>query len=206
MNLMWRLFLGFILLSSMLSCTIEERIVIGAILPLTGDAAAYGSSAQRGIDLAVKEINQRDFLYGTLVVVYDDSSCDPLKAERAAQNMIAAPGVKIIVGDLCSASTAAVARVVDQNNVVLITPARADGVFSITPADVDAADLSRGTPVFRELYKRVYNEEPDVFAAQSYDAVKAAAEALKTEKTEAGIRTVLLNVTFDGASGRIDFS
>jgi|SRR3989344_3262952 len=206
MNVMWRLFLGFLLLSSMLSCTIEERIVIGAILPLTGDAAAYGMSAQRGIDLAVKEINQRDILYGTLVVVYDDSSCNSLKSERAAQNMITAHGMKIVIGDLCSASTVAVARIAEQNNVVLITPARLDGVFSITPADIDAADLSRGNAVFIELYKRVYDEEPDVFAAQSYDAVKIVAEALKTERTEIRIRNLLSNLTYDGVSGTIKFS
>src|SRR3989344_9473822 len=115
---MWRLIVGFLLLSSVLSCTIEERVVIGAILPLTGDAAPYGLSAQRGIELAVKEVNQRDILRENLAVVYEDSSCDSLKAERAAQNMITAHGMKIVIGDLCSSSTAAVARIADQNNVV----------------------------------------------------------------------------------------
>ena len=37
----------------------EGEIKIGAILPLTGDAAKYGQSAQKGMELAVNEINDR---------------------------------------------------------------------------------------------------------------------------------------------------
>lgn len=202
---MWRIFLISIILLSLLNCSAEERIVIGAVLPLTGEAAEYGLSAQRGIDLAVKEVNQRAFLNGKLVVVYADSRCDSFIATREAQNLIAANGLRIVIGDLCTESTSALADVARQNTAVVITPAHHGEVFSITPSGIDARDLSRGTPVFQELYRRVYGEDPDVFAAQSYDAVKAAAEALKDHRTARDIRTFLQNYTVDGMSGRINF-
>lgn len=41
----------------------EKEIKIGAILPLTGDAAQWGIPPHKGAELAVQEINQSKFWF-----------------------------------------------------------------------------------------------------------------------------------------------
>ena len=56
----------------------HEEIKIGAILPLTGDAAIYGKDAKEGIDLAEEEINKSGGILGKRIVVsYEDSQALP---------------------------------------------------------------------------------------------------------------------------------
>jgi len=46
---------------------------IGATLPLTGDAATWGNNTKEGIELALKEINDKGGVKGRkLVVVYEE--------------------------------------------------------------------------------------------------------------------------------------
>jgi len=44
-----------------------ERIVLGALLPLTGDVARYSKAAERGIDLAVSEGNRGGGVRGRML-------------------------------------------------------------------------------------------------------------------------------------------
>jgi branched-chain amino acid transport system substrate-binding protein len=50
-----------------------ETITIGAILPLTGTAASYGISAQKGIELAREEASHQNVKNLTFQVYYEDS-------------------------------------------------------------------------------------------------------------------------------------
>jgi branched-chain amino acid transport system substrate-binding protein len=48
-------------------------IEIGAILPLSGDVAVYGKNTQKGIDLAVEEINKAGGINGNKIqIIYED--------------------------------------------------------------------------------------------------------------------------------------
>jgi hypothetical protein len=60
---------------------------LGALLPLSGELAAYGAQARLGIDLAVAEINTAGGLAGAPVrVVYEDDRSDARTAvERAVR-------------------------------------------------------------------------------------------------------------------------
>jgi branched-chain amino acid transport system substrate-binding protein len=61
---------------------------------------------------------------------------------------------------------------------------------------------------FNEAYRAKFNEESHGFAAQSYDAVYAAVEAMKAAGKVTGgaaIRDALSKVSFDGVIGRISF-
>src|SRR3989344_7616624 len=114
---------GVVLIALLLiSCSQEQPfIVIGALLPLTGDHADDGIAAQQGIELAVKEINQRGILESPLRVVVKDTACDPVKAVAAVQELVLAQGVRSIIGDMCADSTRAAAEVAEQNRVVLFS-------------------------------------------------------------------------------------
>ena len=118
-------------------------IKIGAMAPLTGDAAPYGLGIQKGIDLAVQEVNQRGELPGQIKVVYEDSMCDPAESATSIQKLINVDGVQAIVGEVCSSATLAAAPIAEANKVVLISSASTnpdisdsgDYIFRTVPSD-----------------------------------------------------------------------
>lgn len=122
----------------------RESIEIGAILPLTGDAAQYGKACQRGIDLAIEQLNAEGGVNGReLRVIYEDSQAVPTAAVSAVNKLIAVDGVKLVVGDMFSSTTLAIAPIAQKKGVVLISPTASaqavpqtgDHVFSIYPSD-----------------------------------------------------------------------
>jgi branched-chain amino acid transport system substrate-binding protein len=112
-----------------------EVIKIGAILPLTGDAAEYGKNGQMGIDLAVEEINDEGGINGKLVeIIYEDSKADPKEGVVAFNKLNDIDQVPIIIGPFASSVTLAVAPVAEEKRVVLLSP------VSSAPAITDAGD------------------------------------------------------------------
>src|SRR3989344_5793688 len=70
----------------------DGKIKIGFMAPLTGDAASYGQSIQRGFDLALKEANMEN-----IEVVYEDSKCDGKESVNAINKLINVNEVVAIV-------------------------------------------------------------------------------------------------------------
>jgi branched-chain amino acid transport system substrate-binding protein len=96
---------------------------IGAILPLTGDNANYGKAARRGIDLAVKEINESGGVNGReLEPVYQDTKAATRAGVNVTQQLVNVRGVPAIIGGIVSGVTLAAAQVAERNEVVLISP------------------------------------------------------------------------------------
>jgi branched-chain amino acid transport system substrate-binding protein len=79
----------------------------------------------------------------------------------------------------------------------------AEGVYLIRPAEYDGKEFEE----FEERYTAKYNENPDVYAAYSYDVVNIIAEALKnTDRTGKKIREFFLKMEgFNGATGITEF-
>lgn len=121
---------------------------IGAILPITGDQAAWGNEAQDGIMLAIKSFNaNRPKIEARLFV--QDTRGEPRSALAATHFLISTENVAAIVGDMTSATTLAAAPLCDTDKVVLITPVASspliskagDYVFRIYPSDDYEAEV-----------------------------------------------------------------
>lgn len=99
----------------------DDTIVMGAIVPLTGDSAFWGKNLQNGIALAVEEINQGGgILHKKLVIQYEDTQAQPAVGVRAVSKLIATHHVQCIVGDTISSVMLAVAPIVERNKCVLL--------------------------------------------------------------------------------------
>lgn len=97
------------------------NILIGAVLPLTGDAAEYGKNDRQGIDLAVSLVNESGGIGGRMVEVrYEDCQTDGKKA-LAAFNKLRAEGVSLFINDAISTVSLAMAPILEQNKSVLIS-------------------------------------------------------------------------------------
>ena len=76
--------------------TSKEVIKIGVVAPLTGSAAAFGSTFAKGIEMAAIDISKTDTKYKYEVVVEDDGST-PAKASAAASKLINIDNVRAIL-------------------------------------------------------------------------------------------------------------
>ncbi len=109
---------------SLNSCTEKkaEIIKIGAMLPLSGDAAQYGEWGKNGISLAVDEINSKGGIKGNKIeVVYEDDAADPKKGVSTVNKLISIDKVKVIIGPIPSAVTLAIAPICENNKVVVLS-------------------------------------------------------------------------------------
>jgi branched-chain amino acid transport system substrate-binding protein len=128
-----------------------EKIKLGAILPLTGDAAEYGLPEQAGIQIAMEEINANGGVNGKqLEVIIEDAKCDAKDATTATQKLIDVDGVKVIIGGACSSETIAAAAITEPKQILLLSPtasnpsitAIGDFVFRTYPSDAFSASVA----------------------------------------------------------------
>lgn len=172
----------------------DRFVKIGAILPLTGDAAQYGKACQRGMDLAIEQLNAQDNTNGkALSIVYEDSQAVPATAVSAMNKLIAVDRVKLITGDMFSATTLAIAPIAQREGVVLISPTASaqavpmtgDHVFSIYPSDAyDGEFLGKSMHKLWPSFSRVaivYAQAEAMVTCK--DAFRAAIEGAGIEIT-----------------------
>lgn len=78
-----------------------EKIRIGVILPLSGNAANYGEQVKKGIDIAIGSVNKdRD----NVEIVYEDNQFDPKLGLSAYNKLVKLQGIKYLIsfgGNVC---------------------------------------------------------------------------------------------------------
>ncbi|PWL17632.1 amino acid ABC transporter [Falsochrobactrum shanghaiense] len=81
-------------------------VVIGAVLPLSGVNASGGEDLRRGMELAVKEVNEKGGVLGEpLRVIYEDSGNVPQRAIDAARKLVSVDNVALVIGEYSSGIT-----------------------------------------------------------------------------------------------------
>lgn len=118
---------GIFLLSSSAYAQTQGQPRIGAILPLSGDSAYWGENSRKGIELALRDMRTAD-APRPLSVHYEDDECSPSKAVTAFQKLVSMHQVKVILGPVCSSSTAAVAPLAARAKVLLLAFSESDEI------------------------------------------------------------------------------
>ena len=71
----------------------SENIKIGSILILTGEGASVGTASERGIDMAIQDINAKGGVLGKpLAVIHQDDHGDPKTAIDGASGSLKSDG------------------------------------------------------------------------------------------------------------------
>jgi len=129
-------------LGAMLSPTWAADIKIGFNAPLTGFAAADGTSARNGAELAVEQVNSSGGINGDMLklVIYDDQA-SPKESVPIAQKLIQKDNVIAAISGSYSGATRAAAGIYQESGVPYIS------AFAIHP------DITRaGNYVFRTAF------------------------------------------------------
>jgi branched-chain amino acid transport system substrate-binding protein len=103
-----------------LSNTSKENgvIKIGSPLSLTGNNAVYGQPTQRGMDLAVDEINKNG---KKVEIIYEDEKSTTEGVVSSFQKLITIDKVPVTVGFMSSGGVLAAASIANESKVVLLS-------------------------------------------------------------------------------------
>ncbi len=119
-------------------------ITIGFAGALTGDAAIWGVPIRNAVEMAVNDINAAGGVNGrSLKVLYENSKCTANGGVHAADNLVNAAGVRIIIGGVCSSETQAMLAVTEEKKVIVLSPSASspnltgagDYFFRSSPSD-----------------------------------------------------------------------
>ncbi len=139
-----------VLFISLLSgCTQPKKtVVIGALLPLSGNLSSSGMAAQAGLEVAVDDVNTYMADKGMKVrLVIEDDETNPSIAVAKIKKL-KETGAKFIIGPDSSASLEAVKTYADENGIILISHGStapslsiaSDNVFRLLPDDTSQAE------------------------------------------------------------------
>lgn len=143
------------------SCTKTDKVKVGVIMPLTGDAAAYGSDVKRGIEFAYDNLSEQD--KEEINFIYEDSKAVPKEAVTIFQKLTDIDGCKFIIGPFTSSATLSIAPIAEKKGVIILTPTgtapaitnAGDYTFRIIPSDeYDGAVMSEYA--FKKLNKKTF--------------------------------------------------
>lgn len=100
-----------------------DPILLGEVGSLTGAEATFGDSTRKGIDLALEDINARGGVKGRplAVKVYDDQG-RPEEAATVMTRLIARDKVALVLGEVASSRSLAMAPIAEAQRVPMITP------------------------------------------------------------------------------------
>ena len=112
-----------VILAVMGAVAARADVLIGAAGPLTGPNAYMGEQIQRGVEMAVADLNAAGGVLGQpLRLMAIDDACDGGQAVAAAHRLVAAK-VPFVVGHLCSGASIPAAKVYEGAGIIQMTPA-----------------------------------------------------------------------------------
>ena len=119
----------------LVSCTKEkpkekpsDPITIGAVLPMTGDAAKYGVWMSQGMELAIEEINAKGGVKGRkLVLNVQDSKTNPSEGVSALRFMLTNSKPPVVLTTLTSVSKALI-PITEAEEILLFANATLPGL------------------------------------------------------------------------------
>jgi branched-chain amino acid transport system substrate-binding protein len=165
------------------SCTIEAPVPIGAVLSLTGAAASYGESQQKGLELAEEELAEKEGV--TYELTIEDDQTDPRQGITLFDEFVSAD-VSLIIGPTLSNAALQADPIAQEAGVpVLGISNTAAGVTdigdyihraSLTEQAVIPQTIAKATEQFGLKKVVVMYSNDDAFTESGFEAFSAALE------------------------------
>ena len=107
-----------------------QDITIAVAGPMTGGESAFGRQLKNGADMAIADLNTAGGLLGKkLALDVEDDACDPKQARSVAEK-IASAKIPFVAGHYCSSSSIPASEAYADGNVLQITPASTNPLFT----------------------------------------------------------------------------
>lgn len=112
----------------------NEPIHLGALLPLSGEAAYLGADVLGGIELAVANQGGSILDHPLELLVHDTGCRVTAVTEQMDQLTAVSPPIVGIIGPVCSDETAVILPTAHQNSLLLISPTNSDPALTDPPS------------------------------------------------------------------------
>jgi branched-chain amino acid transport system substrate-binding protein len=147
------------------SASQAPRVKVGLMMAFSGGSASMGYGANKGIQLAKKQLNADN-----IEIVQVDSKCEPKAAADAVKTLIEQKVVAII-GEGCSSATVAALPAVNNAKIPLISPSASSPTLSI-PNDyffrVVPPDNLQGSFMAQTIYDKGYRNVAVFYTNEPY--------------------------------------
>jgi len=104
------------------SIVYAKEVKIGVVLPMTGPIAAFGQTSKEGLDIAYAQ-NHKLSNGDTVKLVLVDDEGDKVKAATAVKKLINDDKVSVILGEVASSNSMAMAPIAEKAKTPMITHA-----------------------------------------------------------------------------------
>jgi branched-chain amino acid transport system substrate-binding protein len=109
---------------------LAQDITIGVAGPMTGSESAFGRQMKNGAEQAVADLNAAGGVLGKkLALEVGDDACDPKQARSVAEKFASAK-LPFVAGHYCSSSSIPASEAYADGNVLQITPASTNPLFT----------------------------------------------------------------------------
>jgi len=154
----WMFVVGVVLAVAATDAAIAaEKILVGAMYPMTGRAGRYGIDSVSGAEIAMEEINAKGGVNGRMIdIIFNDSKANPAYSVKVAKRYITEDKVNFLMGVVSSAVGLAVTEVSKENKVIFV--------------GTDHASTGLTTEKFQPYYFRVSNNTYQSAAAAAFYA------------------------------------
>jgi branched-chain amino acid transport system substrate-binding protein len=107
-----------------------QDVTVAVAGPMTGNESAFGRQMKNGAEQAVKDLNAAGGVLGKkLALDVEDDACDPKQARSVAEK-IAGAKIPFVAGHYCSSSSIPASEAYADGNVLQITPASTNPLFT----------------------------------------------------------------------------
>src|ERR1700721_2936652 len=107
-----------------------QDVTVAVAGPMTGGESAFGRQLKNGAEQAIKDFNAAGgVLKKKLVLEIGDDACDPKQARSVAEKL-AGEKIPFVAGHYCSSSSIPASEAYADGNVLQITPASTNPLFT----------------------------------------------------------------------------
>src|SRR5690242_9750929 len=115
---------------AMSTAALAQDVTVAVAGPMSGGESAFGRQMKNGADMAVADLNAAGGVNGKkLALSVEDDACDPKQARSIAEK-IAGAKIPFVAGHYCSSSSIPASEAYADSNVLQITPASTNPLFT----------------------------------------------------------------------------
>lgn len=174
--------------AEVLTCDLEGPLLLGAVESLSGPAELYGLSIRKGLELAVEEVNEQDFISpeSELQLIVEDDGSDKDQAAAAFLKLMREDDVLGILGPTLSNSAFTAHPLAQAASVpVLATSNTAEGITtnknyifrnSLPEADVIPNTINAARDAMEIQSVAILYGDDDLFTQSGFEVMQRASE------------------------------
>jgi branched-chain amino acid transport system substrate-binding protein len=109
----------FVTLTAILAINAEAKVKVGVVVPQSGGVATFGQENANGIKLAFKKLkNAKD-----MELMIEDDKSEAIEAANAIRKLINIDKAQVVIGEVTSSKTLAMAPIAQEAKIPLFSPA-----------------------------------------------------------------------------------